>query len=153
MTRLDALRAVVGRLRDDVLVVACNGMISRELYTLGDQPNRFYMLGSMGLASTIGLGLALRRPERTVVVLDGDGNVLMNMGALGNVGQAGPANFYHLVLDNGVHASTGGQLYELLAGHDRFVADLESDERCVARHRRDQRLAHAALRHSSRRMG
>ena len=84
-------------------------MNSRELYRVGDRPEHFYMIGSMGLASSIGLGLALRRPERPVVVLDGDGNVLMNLGGLANIGAAGLANLYHLVIDNGVHASTGGQ--------------------------------------------
>jgi len=109
MNRMDALRLVVARLPADCLVVACNGMIGRELWTIGDRPNQFYMVGSMGLASSIGLGLALRRPRRPVVVLDGDGNVLMNLGGLGNVAQAAPPNLYHLVFDNGVHGSTGGQ--------------------------------------------
>ena len=109
MNRLEALRLAVERLPPDCLVVACNGMIGRELWTIGDRPNQFYMIGSMGLASTIGLGLALKQPDKKVVVLDGDGNVLMNMGALGNVAQLAPANFYHVVLDNGVHGSTGGQ--------------------------------------------
>ena len=104
-----ALRAVVGRIPADWLVVACNGMIGRELWTIGDRPNQFYMVGSMGLASTIGLGLAMRRPDRTVVVLDGDGNVLMNLGGLGNVAHLAPPNLYHVVFDNGVHGSTGGQ--------------------------------------------
>jgi phosphonopyruvate decarboxylase len=84
-------------------------MNSRELYRVGDRPEQFYMIGSMGLASSIGLGLALRAPERPVVVLDGDGNVLMNLAGLANIGAAGPENFFHLVIDNGVHASTGGQ--------------------------------------------
>jgi sulfopyruvate decarboxylase subunit beta len=109
MTRMEALRLVAERLRPEWLVVVCNGMIGRELWTIGDRPNHFYMIGSMGLASTIGLGLALRQPDKKVVVLDGDGNVLMNMGALGNVAQLAPANLYHVVLDNGVHGSTGGQ--------------------------------------------
>jgi sulfopyruvate decarboxylase subunit beta len=109
MTRMDALRIVAEQLRPEWLVVICNGMIGRELWTIGDQPNRFYMIGSMGLASTIGLGVALKQPDKKVVVVDGDGNVLMNLGALGNVAQLAPANFHHLVLDNGVHGSTGGQ--------------------------------------------
>lgn len=109
MTRLAALRLIAERLRPEWLVVACNGMIGRELWTIGDRPNHFYMIGSMGLASTIGLGLALEQPGKKVVVLDGDGNVLMNLGALGNVAQLAPPNFHHLVLDNGVHGSTGGQ--------------------------------------------
>jgi thiamine pyrophosphate-dependent acetolactate synthase large subunit-like protein len=67
------------------------------------------MIGSMGLASSIGLGLALARPQRRVLVLDGDGNVLMNPGALASIAAAAPANLLHLCFDNGAHASTGGQ--------------------------------------------
>lgn len=93
----------------DCLTVVCNGMIGRELYTHADAPSRFYMIGSMGLASSIGLGLALVQPSRTVVVFDGDGNVLMNMGALGSVAAAAPPNFYHVVFDNAAHGSTGDQ--------------------------------------------
>jgi sulfopyruvate decarboxylase subunit beta len=109
MTRADAVARVARRLRPDWLVVACNGMIGRELYATGDRPAYFYMIGSMGLASSIGLGLALVRPARTVVVLDGDGNVLMNMGALASAGALQAANFYHVVFDNAAHGSTGGQ--------------------------------------------
>lgn len=109
MKRFDAIRSIVGALPADVLVVGCNGMISRELHETGDGPERFYMIGSMGLASSIGLGLAMARPERPVVVLDGDGNVLMNLGTLASVGAAAPGNYFHLVLDNRAHMSTGGQ--------------------------------------------
>ena len=109
MNRMEALRLVVGRLRPDWLVVVCNGMIGRELYTHRDLPSQFYMIGSMGLASSIALGLAITQPSRTVVVLDGDGNVLMGMGALASVAAAAPANFYHVVFDNAAHGSTGDQ--------------------------------------------
>src|SRR5207249_7879133 len=68
-----------------------------------------YMIGSMGLASSIGLGLALAQPSKAVVVFDGDGNVLMNMGALGSVAAAGVNNLYHVVFDNAAHGSTGDQ--------------------------------------------
>jgi sulfopyruvate decarboxylase subunit beta len=108
MKRWDAIAALVP-LFPDALVVACNGMIGRDLFATGDRPNHFYMIGSMGLASSIGLGLALTQPKRRVVVLDGDGNVLMNMGTLANVAAARPANYYHVILDNGTHASTGDQ--------------------------------------------
>jgi thiamine pyrophosphate-dependent acetolactate synthase large subunit-like protein len=91
------------------LVVCCNGMIGRELYTVGDRPGSFYMIGSMGLGLSIALGLALARPTRRVISLDGDGNVLMGMNALASVGSERPANLYHVVLDNQAHASTGGQ--------------------------------------------
>ncbi len=108
MKRVDAIRALAPHLAGR-LVVSCNGMASRELYTVGDRPEHFYMIGSMGLASSIGLGLALRRPGRSVVVLDGDGNLLMNLGTLANVAERAPANYHHVVLDNGVHDSTGAQ--------------------------------------------
>jgi sulfopyruvate decarboxylase subunit beta len=107
--RVAAIERVAAALGDDWLVVACNGMIGRELYTVAERPGNFYMIGSMGLASSIGLGLASRQPGRRVVVLDGDGNVLMGLGALGNVAQAAPPNLYHLVFDNRAHGSTGGQ--------------------------------------------
>lgn len=109
MTRADAVARVTDRLDPGWLTVVCNGMIGREIFTHLDASSRFYMIGSMGLASSIGLGLALVRPARTVVVFDGDGNVLMNMGTLGSVAAAAPANFYHVVFDNAAHGSTGDQ--------------------------------------------
>ncbi len=109
MTRFEAVRALRAAVRPDWLVVSCNGMIGRELLTAGDGPGQFYMIGSMGLASSIGLGLALTRPDRTVIVADGDGNVLMGLGALASVAAAGVGNLHHVVFDNGAHASTGGQ--------------------------------------------
>ena len=109
MKRAAAVARVADRLRPDWLTVVCNGMIGRELYTHADAPTRFYMFGSMGLASSIGLGLALVQPSRTVVVFDGDGNVLMNMGTLASVAAAGVKNLYHIVFDNAAHGSTGDQ--------------------------------------------
>ena len=112
MTRAEAV-AIVADAVDarlfDALIVVCNGMIGRELFTHRDRPTRFYMIGSMGLASSIGLGLALTRPSRPVVVFDGDGNMLMAMGALASVAASAPANFYHIVFDNAAHGSTGNQ--------------------------------------------
>lgn len=109
MKRIEAIQAVARHLGPDGLAVSCNGMITRELYSACDRPENFYMIGSMGLASSIGLGLALKQPRRKVVVLEGDGNLLMNLGSLADVAALAPANFYHVVLDNGVHDSTGGQ--------------------------------------------
>ncbi|MBI4574738.1 MAG: sulfopyruvate decarboxylase subunit beta [Planctomycetes bacterium] len=90
-------------------VVAANGHISRALQAVADAPTHFYMIGSMGLASSIGLGLALARPSLPVTVLDGDGNLLMNLGALASVAAAAPRRLVHVVLDNGVYGSTGSQ--------------------------------------------
>ena len=106
MKRWDAL-AEITPLLGNSLVVTCNGMLGRDLWAIGDQPNQFYMIGSMGLASSIGLGLAIAQPKKRVVILDGDGNVLMNLGGLANIGAHKPANLYHFILDNGTHASTG----------------------------------------------
>jgi sulfopyruvate decarboxylase subunit beta len=106
---MDAIASVARSLPAEALLVACNGFVGRELHELGDRPRNFYMIGSMGLASSIGLGLALKQPSKRVIVLDGDGNVLMGMGALANVAGAAPPNLYHVVFDNAVHGSTGGQ--------------------------------------------
>jgi phosphonopyruvate decarboxylase len=103
---LQALQAAVGR--EDV-VVATTGYTGRELYALEDRPNQIYLVGSMGCASSVGLGIALAQPRRRVVVVDGDGALLMRMGALTTIGYEHPANLVHLVLDNGQHESTGGQ--------------------------------------------
>jgi phosphonopyruvate decarboxylase len=93
----------------DAIVIATTGYTGRELYALEDRANQFYMVGSMGCASSFGLGLALARPERRVIVLDGDGAALMRLGALAAIGRERPQNLVHVVLDNGVHESTGGQ--------------------------------------------
>ncbi|MBI4627256.1 MAG: sulfopyruvate decarboxylase subunit beta, partial [Candidatus Rokubacteria bacterium] len=78
-------------------------------FSVADRPQNFYMIGSMGLASAIGLGVALARPARRAVVFDGDGNLLMNLGVVGTVGALAPKNFVHLVFDNEVYGSTGNQ--------------------------------------------
>jgi phosphonopyruvate decarboxylase len=114
ISRLDALRAAMGAV-GDAPVVHANGFICRESFSLGDRPQNFYMIGSMGLASAIGLGVALARPERPAVVFDGDGNLLMNLGILPMIGGGPlmgggrPANFVHVVFDNAVYGSTGNQ--------------------------------------------
>lgn len=109
MRRYEAIRTIVDSLGGDELIIAANGLISRELHALRDTPNNFYMLGSMGLASSIGLGLALTVPRRRVVVIDGDGNILMNLGSMATVSYLRPRNLLHVVLDNECYDSTGGQ--------------------------------------------
>ena len=109
MRRATAVAHVARALPDDALTIACNGMIGRELFACADSPSRFYMIGSMGLASSIGLGLALVQASRKIVVFDGDGNVLMNLGTLGSVAAAAVPGFYHVVFDNAAHGSTGDQ--------------------------------------------
>ena len=112
MTR-GAAMAVVLDLLPEAVVVAANGFLSREACALREasreRVDSFYMIGSMGLAAVIGLGIALARPERRVVVLDGDGNVLMGLGGLAMVAERRPTNLLHVVFDNRSYASTGGQ--------------------------------------------
>lgn len=105
----EAIESIARAMRGNEIIVSANGMISRELFAVRDAPNNFYMLGSMGLVSSISLGVALALPHKKVVALDGDGNLLMNMGSLATVGRMAPKNFIHVVLDNECYASTGGQ--------------------------------------------
>jgi sulfopyruvate decarboxylase beta subunit len=107
-SRSRAIGAVLELLRDE-LVVVCNGFPSREAHALCDRPENFYMIGSMGVASAIGLGVALAQPTRKVLILDGDGNVLMGMGTLATIGALKPKNLLHIVFDNEVYGSTGNQ--------------------------------------------
>jgi len=106
--RGEILRAVQASVSATDIVVATTGYTGRELYAAGDRPNQLYMVGSMGCASAMGLGVALN-VERPVVVLDGDGAALMKMGSFATIGAQAPKNLIHIVLDNGVHDSTGGQ--------------------------------------------
>lgn len=99
MLRIDALRAIHERLADCV-VVTIMGAVAAELQEVGHRPNHFYMQHAMGLASSMGLGIALARPELPVVVLDGDGSVLMNLGGLTTLARYRPRNLTHIVFDN-----------------------------------------------------
>ncbi|MBX3258717.1 MAG: phosphonopyruvate decarboxylase [Labilithrix sp.] len=107
-TRAEALQAVQ-RVTATDLVVATTGFTGRELYACEDRPNQLYMVGSMGCASVFGLGLAQARPDRRVVVLDGDGALLMRLGGLATIGYERPQNLVHVLLDNEAHDSTGTQ--------------------------------------------
>ena len=108
MIRKDAIRLISKEIESDVIVSA-NGYISRDLFEVNDKPTNFYMIGSMGLASSIGLGLALQNPKKMIYVFDGDGNILMNLGSLITIGSVMPKNLIHVVFDNSSHESTGGQ--------------------------------------------
>jgi sulfopyruvate decarboxylase beta subunit len=107
-SRARAMAALLELLTDQPLIV-CNGFPSREVFKLADRPTQFYMIGSMGVAAAIGIGVALAKPDKRVVVFDGDGNVLMGMGTLATVGALKPKNFIHVVFDNEVYGSTGNQ--------------------------------------------
>lgn len=108
-TRAGVLQAFLERWTENDLVVATTGYTGRELYALADRPQHIYLVGSMGCASSVGLGLALGQPQRRVWVLDGDGALLMRMGALATVGYFRPPNLVHVLLDNRCHESTGAQ--------------------------------------------
>src|ERR1700740_765312 len=107
MLRLDCLRAVYGKL-DDCLVVTIMGAGAGELQSLGHRAICFYLQHAMGLASSTGLGLALSLPKQKVVVFDGDGSVLMNLGGLTTLGRYRPGNLVHVIFDNESLLSVGG---------------------------------------------
>ncbi len=107
MLRIDAMQAIYDRL-ERCVVVTIMGAVSAELQSLGHRPNFFYLQHAMGLASSMGLGIALSRPELQVVVLDGDGSVLMNLGGLTTLARYRPPNLLHLVFDNESLLSVGG---------------------------------------------
>ncbi len=107
MRRLEALQAIYPRLEERV-VVTIMGAVSAELQSLGHRPNFFYLQHAMGLASSMGLGIALARPDLDVIVLDGDGSVLMNMGGLTTLARYRPPNLLHIIFDNESLLSVGG---------------------------------------------
>src|ERR1051325_10357221 len=107
MKRIDALRAIYSRLQDRV-VVTIMGAVAAELQSVGHRPNFFYLQHAMGLASSLGLGVALSRPELTVIVFDGDGSVLLNFGGLTPLARYRPRNLVHVVFDNESLLSVGG---------------------------------------------
>ena len=109
INRLEATQHLVAR-TPQALVVAGPGNAKFDLAAVGDRPQNFYVWNSMGLAPSVGLGLALAQPQRKVIVLDGDGGTLMNPGALVTIARLAPANLLHLVWDNGQYQLTGGQL-------------------------------------------
>lgn len=107
MKRYDVLKTLIPVLKDSLVV--CNiGAPSQELFALNDNVNNFYMLGTMGLASSIGLGLALTQ-DKQVVSIDGDGSILTNMATLATMANNPPDNFVLLIVDNGSYGSTGDQ--------------------------------------------
>ena len=108
-TRREVLAMIQAKVQPTDALVATTGFTGRALYALDDRPSQLYMVGSMGCASSFGLGLAIAQPQRRVVVLDGDGAALMRLGALATLGYERPDNLIHVLLDNEVHDSTGGQ--------------------------------------------
>jgi len=107
MKRIDCLEAIYDDLRE-CAVVTIMGAVAAELYSLGHRANFFYLEHAMGLASSVGLGIALAQPDRRVVVIDGDGSVLMNLGGLTTLARYAPGNLTHIVFDNESLLSVGG---------------------------------------------
>lgn len=107
MKRIDAMRAIYGEL-DSCVVVTIMGAVAAELQSIGHKANFFYLQHAMGLASSIGLGIALSRPSLKVVVFDGDGSLLMNLGGLTTLARYRPKNLVHVVFDNESLLSVGG---------------------------------------------
>ena len=107
MLRADALEAIYPELENRI-VVTIMGAVAAELYTLGHKPTFFYLEHAMGLASSMGLGIALSLPRQKVVVLDGDGSLLMNLGTLSTMARYRPGNLLHIVFDNESLLSVGG---------------------------------------------
>lgn len=106
--RYDAIKQIVESLNNELVV--CNlGAPSRELYDIDDREENFYMLGSMGLVSSIALGIALSQPNKRVVCIDGDGSLLMNLGSLSTIANNSPNNLTLIVIDNSSYGSTGNQ--------------------------------------------
>jgi len=109
MNREEAVQAILGAIPESAFIVTTTGLISREVFAQGDRDQNLYLLGSMGLASSIGLGLALLRPAAHVVVLEGDGSALMSLGVLPSIAAERPPRFTHVILDNEAYESTGNQ--------------------------------------------
>src|SRR5436190_24181118 len=107
MLRSDALQAIYPELENRI-VVTIMGAVAAELYSLGHRANFFYLEHAMGLASSMGLGIALSMPEQRVIVLDGDGSLLMNLGTLSTLARYKPGNLLHIVFDNESLLSVGG---------------------------------------------
>jgi thiamine pyrophosphate-dependent acetolactate synthase large subunit-like protein len=108
LIRKEAISIIVEKMSNQPIISA-NGFISRDLFEICDKNSNFYMIGSMGLASSIGLGVALKSTKKKIFVFDGDGNILMNLGSLITIGIIKPKNLVHVIFDNSSHESTGGQ--------------------------------------------
>ena len=109
LTRTEALELIIECLAGTEAIIATTGKTGRELFTISDSPNHLYVVGGMGTASAIGFGVAHALPRQPVVVIDGDGAALMKLGTLATIGFYQPPNLLHILLDNEVHDSTGGQ--------------------------------------------
>jgi thiamine pyrophosphate-dependent acetolactate synthase large subunit-like protein len=146
MNRFDLSKRLVARLNNEEAVIGGIGHTNFDLWSAGHRPQNFYMLGSMGLAVPIALGVALAQPQRKVFALEGDGSLLMQLGCLATVATLRPRNLTILVMDNGAYQITGGQPTPAAGGADyvaiaracglpnaAWAADEEDFERLVDR--------------------
>jgi len=108
MKRYEAIKAILSILKGEDIALFTTGMISREAFSIKDRKHNFYILGSMGLITSVALGMALNTNKR-VFIFDGDGSALMDMGTLAMIADQKPANLVHIILDNESYESTGGQ--------------------------------------------
>jgi thiamine pyrophosphate-dependent acetolactate synthase large subunit-like protein len=145
MNRLEATRRLVAALSDEP-VVASLGHPAYDLFAAGDRPANFYTWGSMGLASSIGLGLAVARPDLRVFVLDGDGSLLMNLGSLATIGWTAPENLILIVWDNEEYGTTGGQASATAHGADLDAVARAMGIRSTATVRSERELDQAIAR-------
>ena len=146
MNRFELTKRLVGKLVHEEAVIGGIGNANFDLWAAGQRPQNFYMLGSMGLAIPIALGVAIAQPKRHVVALEGDGSLLMQLGCLGTVGMRAPRNLTMVVWDNGIYQITGGQptasgsTVDLVAvargsgiANSAWAADEEDFDRLVAK--------------------
>ncbi|GLH62924.1 thiamine pyrophosphate enzyme [Parageobacillus sp. G301] len=151
-TRIETLKLINSLKSDKTIQLATTGKTGRELYEIEDAPNNLYMVGSMGCVSSLGLGLALAKKDKDIVVIEGDGALLMRMGSLATNGYYAPKNMLHILLDNNTHDSTGGQstvshnvnFVDIAAacGYSKsiYVHNLEELESCIKDWKREKSL-------------
>lgn len=118
MDRFNLTQRMVGKLKREEAVIGGIGWSNFDLWAVGHRPQNFYMLGSMGLAVPIALGVAIAQPDRKVFALEGDGSILMQLGSLATVGARAPKNLAIIILDNGGYQITGGQVAASELGAD-----------------------------------
>ncbi|MSP05052.1 MAG: hypothetical protein EXR05_07395 [Acetobacteraceae bacterium] len=118
MDRFNLTQRMVGKLKREEAVIGGIGWSNFDLWAVGHRPQNFYMLGSMGLAVPIALGVAIAQPARKVIALEGDGSILMQLGCLATVGARAPRNLAIIILDNGGYQITGGQVAASELGAD-----------------------------------
>ncbi|GLR84294.1 thiamine pyrophosphate-dependent enzyme [Bradyrhizobium iriomotense] len=109
MNRFDVTSRLIAKLNNEEAVIGGIGNTNFDLWAAGHRPQNFYMLGSMGLAFPIALGVALAQPDRRVIALEGDGSLLMQLGALSTIANLRPKNLTVIVMDNGIYQITGAQ--------------------------------------------